>query len=100
MPGTLQYAHCFVPIVLLHNNINLIRKHDYSHFVDMLLYSLSTPLTLISMWAVAMHNITIVGGEGTAEGEALCRKTLADSSLSYGAGILYTVHQNRSRIQN
>ena len=73
--------------------------------MDILLYSInlkSTPLTLIliSMWAVAMHNIAMVGGEGTAEGEAPCRKTLADSSLTYGAGIMYTVHQNRSRIQN
>ena len=35
--------------------------------MDMLLYSLnlkSTPLTLISMWAVAMHNIAMVGGGG------------------------------------
>ena len=35
--------------------------------MDMLLYSLnlkSTPLTLISMWAVAMHNIAMVGGRG------------------------------------
>ena len=56
-----------IAIVLLHNNIILIQKHDYSHFMDMLLYSLnlkSTPLTLISMWAVAMHNIAMVEGRG------------------------------------